>query len=76
MRLTICFIFVILCYSVVNILALLLTLNIVTILAVVIIFAILTVKPDLIATKMLAFTSKSPRNKNDSNSINGKITPI
>ena len=35
-----------------------------------------TVEPDLIATEMLAFPSKSSRNKNDSDLINGKTTPI
>ena len=35
-----------------------------------------TVQPDLIVTEMLAFPSKSSRNKNDSDPINGKTTPI
>ena len=35
-----------------------------------------TVELDLIVTEMLAFPSRSPRSKNDSNSINGKTTPI
>ena len=35
----------------------------------------LPIKPDLIATEMLLFPSKS-RNKNDSDPINGKTTPI
>ena len=34
-----------------------------------------TVEPDLIATEMLVFPSKSSRNKNDSNSTNEKTTP-
>ena len=35
-----------------------------------------TVEPDLTATEMLAFASNSERNKNDSDSINEKTTPI
>ena len=35
-----------------------------------------TVETDLIATEMLVFSSKSSRNKNDSNPIDGKTTPI
>ena len=37
---------------------------------------IVTVESDLIATEMLAFPSKSSRNKNDSDPINGKTTLI
>ena len=36
----------------------------------------LTVEPDLIATEMLEFPSKSSRNKNDSDPINGNTDPI
>ena len=35
-----------------------------------------TVEPNLIATEILVFPSKSSRNKNDSDPINGKTTPI
>ena len=35
-----------------------------------------TVEPVLIATEMLAFSSKSSGNKNDSDLMNGKIIPI
>ena len=35
-----------------------------------------TVEPGLIATEMLAFPSKSSRNKNDSDPLDGKTTPI
>ena len=35
-----------------------------------------TVEPDSIATQMLAFPSKPSRNKDDSDAVNGKTTPI
>ena len=35
-----------------------------------------TVRADLIGTEMLAFSYKSSRNKNDSDPINEKTTPI
>ena len=35
-----------------------------------------TVELDLIATEMLAFPSKLSRNKNDSDPISGRTTPI
>ena len=37
---------------------------------------IAAVEPDLIATEMLAPPSKSSRNQNDSDPVNGKTTPI
>ena len=35
-----------------------------------------TVKPNLITTEMLEFSSNSSRNQNDSDSKTGKTTPI